>query len=142
MEHTIKHTNRRPAKIFRIIGLVIGGIALAVLFAIAFGYFVMLLWNWLMPELFGLGEITYWQAFGIIILGKLIFGGFSSCHHKKSDDRHHEARFKNWVKEGTWKKDKTHFSKWKYYDEYWKEEGEQAFDEYIERRKGRDKESC
>jgi len=43
-------------------------------FALAFGWFVMLLWNWLMPAIFGLGAITYWQAFGLVVLAKLIFG--------------------------------------------------------------------
>jgi len=41
----------------------------------AIGWLVMALWNWLMPELFGLREITYWQAWGLFILGKLLFGG-------------------------------------------------------------------
>lgn len=40
------------------------------------GYVVMALWNWLMPELFGLGVITYWKAFGILVLCKILFGGF------------------------------------------------------------------
>jgi hypothetical protein len=39
-----------------------------------FGWVFMLLWNWLMPELFGLKEITFWQGFGLLILSKIIFG--------------------------------------------------------------------
>jgi hypothetical protein len=42
--------------------MIFGGIILAVAMAFLFGYFVMLLWNWLMPVLFGLKIITYWQA--------------------------------------------------------------------------------
>lgn len=34
---------------------------------------VMLLWNWLMPDLFGLVEVTYWQAYGLYILCTLLF---------------------------------------------------------------------
>lgn len=41
--------------------------------AITFG--VMLLWNWLMPLLFGLAVITFWQALGILALSKILFGG-------------------------------------------------------------------
>jgi hypothetical protein len=37
------------------------------------GYPVMLLWNWLMPELFGLSEITFWQAIGLNILCTILF---------------------------------------------------------------------
>jgi len=35
--------------------------------------FTMLLWNWLMPEIFGLGRISYLQAFGLITLANLLF---------------------------------------------------------------------
>lgn len=45
-------------------------------FIILFGGCVMLLWNWLMPELFGLPTITFWQAAGILLLCKILFGGF------------------------------------------------------------------
>jgi hypothetical protein len=33
----------------------------------------MLLWDWLMPELFGLKEITIWQAMGINMLSIILF---------------------------------------------------------------------
>jgi len=49
---------------------------LALLFIAAIGFVMMGLWNWLMPGLFGLRSITYWQAWGLLILSKLIFGGF------------------------------------------------------------------
>jgi hypothetical protein len=48
----------------------------AVLFVALFGFAVMGLWNWLMPALFGLKSIGYWQALGLIILSKILFGGF------------------------------------------------------------------
>lgn len=37
---------------------------------------VMLLWNWLMPAIFGLGAITFWQSAGLIVLCRLLLGGF------------------------------------------------------------------
>ena len=40
------------------------------------GFTIMGLWNWMMPAIFGLGMITFWQALGLLILGRLIFGGF------------------------------------------------------------------
>jgi len=40
------------------------------------GFVVMSLWNWLMPTLFGWHGITYWQAAGVLILSKVLFGGF------------------------------------------------------------------
>jgi len=51
--------------------LAIGIVALAV-----FGFVVTRLWNYLMPGLFGLHMITFWQAVGLMILGRLLFGGF------------------------------------------------------------------
>jgi hypothetical protein len=37
---------------------------------------VMLLWNWLMPALFGLITINFWQALGLFVLAKILFGGW------------------------------------------------------------------
>ena len=42
----------------------------------AFGFVVMNLWNWLMPALFGWHLIGFWQAVGILVLSKILFGGF------------------------------------------------------------------
>jgi len=37
---------------------------------------VRLLWNWLLPPLFGWHQITFWQALGILVLCRILFGGF------------------------------------------------------------------
>ena len=49
---------------------------LALAFLAVFSFIVMRLWNWLMPALFGWHVITYWQALGVLILSKILFGGF------------------------------------------------------------------
>ena len=49
---------------------------LAVLFVALFGLVVMSLWNWLMPALFGWKLIGFWQALGMVLLSKILFGGF------------------------------------------------------------------
>lgn len=70
---------KRKFSVIAIIGMVIGGLALAVLFAFLFGWVVMLLWNRLMPDIFGLKEITYWQGWGLVLLSHiLIKGGWGS----------------------------------------------------------------
>jgi hypothetical protein len=55
----------------------------------AFGLIVMLLWNALMPDIFHLGEITYWQALGLLLLSKLLFmgkpGGGHHRHHNHNE---------------------------------------------------------
>jgi len=48
----------------------------ALLFVTVFGFVVMRLWNWLMPALFGWHLINFWQALGILVLSKILFGGF------------------------------------------------------------------
>ena len=47
-----------------------------VIFTFIGGEVVMLLWNWLTPALFGLREITFWQAIGLLALCRILFGGF------------------------------------------------------------------
>jgi len=47
-------------------------------FAVVFSVIVMLLWNWLMPSVFGLSCIDFWQAFGLLVLSRLLFGTFPS----------------------------------------------------------------
>jgi len=37
---------------------------------------VMALWNWLTPALFGWHRIGFWQALGLLVLSKILFGGF------------------------------------------------------------------
>lgn len=45
------------------------------------GLLVMLLWNWLMPTLLQLPAISYWQSVGLLLLCKILFGGFGGGHH-------------------------------------------------------------
>jgi hypothetical protein len=52
--------------------------AVVILVAI-FGEVVMHLWNWLTPALFGWHIITLWQALGLLLLCRMLFGGFG--HH-------------------------------------------------------------
>jgi hypothetical protein len=43
-----------------------------------FGAIVMCLWNAVMPHVFtSVGPVTYCQAIGILVLSKILFGGFS-----------------------------------------------------------------
>lgn len=37
------------------------------------GLLTMIFWNWLMPVIFGLTTLTYWQSVGIVLLGRGIF---------------------------------------------------------------------
>ena len=58
-------------------------IPLIVVAFIGFGFFTMHLWNWLMPLLFHLPEITFWQTIGLMVLSRLILGGFGGHHRSR-----------------------------------------------------------
>jgi MFS family permease len=45
------------------------------LFIVIGGEIVMHLWNWLLPPLFGWRQITFWQALGLLLLCRILFGG-------------------------------------------------------------------
>lgn len=55
---------------------------LAVMVALL-GGLVMWLWNWLMPAIFALPELTFWQAVGLLVLCRILVGniGLGGHHH-------------------------------------------------------------
>ena len=57
----------------KLIGLMLGGLLLIIVLLLALGLAVMLLWNWLMPEIFGLPAISFVQAVGLTVLCHLLF---------------------------------------------------------------------
>jgi uncharacterized membrane protein len=80
---------RKLRRIIWIAPLIIVGI---ILFIFVGGTIVMVLWNWLLPSLFGLPAIGFWQAFGILLLCRILFGGFgmrgsSSESRRRASDR-------------------------------------------------------
>lgn len=46
-----------------------------VVVAIIIGLPIKWLWNWIMPSLFGLPEISFWMALGLAFLISILFGG-------------------------------------------------------------------
>ena len=122
MKSFFKHKMRNKSPL-EIVGMVIfGGIAITGL-AILFGFVIMWLWNWLMPEIFGLTTLTYWQAVGLFILLKLLLGGCGRGSSKKSCKDSDQKKGKS----------KTDFSKWEHYDQFWKEEGDQLYNKYLDK---------
>ncbi len=108
----------------RIAGMVVLGVIGAALFALVFGWLVMILWNWIMPAVFGLGVIGYWQAFGIVILAKLIFGGIGGPRGHRGGNpfggRPPGPRGRD---------------DWRLYREFWEQEGRKRFEEFAERKR-------
>jgi len=66
---------------------------LAILALLAFialgGWVVSLLWNGLLPALFGWKLITFWQALGILVLCRILFGGWGGHGQGRSSMRRH-----------------------------------------------------
>jgi len=63
-------------RIAKWIAISIAAVIAITIFIFLGGKIVQLLWNWLMPMLFGLRELTFWQAVGLLALSRILFGGF------------------------------------------------------------------
>jgi hypothetical protein len=59
-------------------------IVMVIVMAAVLSFVVMHLWNWLLPGVVGWKAITYWQALGLLVLCKILFGGF----HRHGGGRH------------------------------------------------------
>src|SRR6476661_3030487 len=58
--------------IVRVLKFVLFAAVAIILFSAA----VMSLWNWLMPTIFAVRLITFWQALGLLVLSRILFGRF------------------------------------------------------------------
>lgn len=61
-------------------------IAIAAIFFLVVAL-VMTLWNCILPDVLGVKEISFWQAAGILVLSKILFGGFKGGRNKFKDCR-------------------------------------------------------
>jgi hypothetical protein len=83
--------------------LTLAGIVIFAAVFLVFGVAVMLLWNWLLPPIFGLPSINYLQAVGLFVLARILFsnvgGGFADNGHRHGrrlfgGDSHHDNPFR------------------------------------------------
>ena len=65
------------------------GVALMAVFVFLGGTIVQMLWNWLMPSLVGLPQVSFWQALGLLGLCRVLFGGSGMMggHRSRYRDR-------------------------------------------------------
>ena len=84
-------------------GMAAIGIGAIAIFTFVGGQLVMQLWNWLMPAIFGLPNLTFWQAVGLLALSRILFGGMGlgGRGHKSHDDftPEQKARFRRKMRE-------------------------------------------
>lgn len=72
MRHRHRFTNRSRRLFFPLIAL---------LFFLFLGAVVMLLWNTILPELVGVPRINYAKAVGLLLLCRILFGGFGKAFY-------------------------------------------------------------
>jgi hypothetical protein len=103
----------KHSRMYRVVVHVVFGFAVAVLIALAFGYFVMLLWNGVLPHVTAAQPISYWQAVGLLVLARILVGGLKGhggCH---GHDLRRGGR------------------SWREYDQWWKEVGRHSFETFA-----------
>ena len=132
---------RGPVRFLGILARVLMGIGVATAFAFVFAILVKALWNWIMPGVFGLGEIGFWQAFGLLLLAKIFFGGHGhGDHHSRSSHNrihnwfHPDPREPGGLQREAWiggRDSKTR----DYFNEFWAAEGRDAFELFISLRR-------
>lgn len=59
-----------------------------------FGLVTMMLWNWLVPDLFNGPVISFWQALGLVVLSKILFGGLGGKSNR-GGHAHWKHRYKD-----------------------------------------------
>ncbi len=130
--HFFRDENGR-VRVFRVVWIAIGGVMLAGLLAIGLGWLVQYLWNHTVSVLFQWPTISYWQAVGLFLLGKLLFGGMGhGGHGGKHGHSHRKGRGcgrGRWNEDWDWEDDYEHFHK------YWENEGKAAYRAYVDRMK-------
>ena len=60
---------------------------IGVLAVTLFTFVVMNLWNWLVPAIFGWQSVNFWQALGLLLLSRILFGGFGGRGFRGSNVR-------------------------------------------------------
>ncbi len=126
---------RNPAQRgLRIAGIAVAAVVGTAVFALAFGWLVMILWNWLMPMIFHLGTLNYWQSFGIVILAKLVFGGIAGPRRGPGRNPWGGNPWGGnpWQHRHDWRRGR---DDWRWYREFWEQEGKPAFERFMEKKR-------
>ena len=74
-----------------------GHAVMALLAVAGFGAAIMLLWNALLPNIFGIASINFWQALGLFALSRLLFGGLGAGAMKHAHRHHHASIREKWM---------------------------------------------
>jgi len=85
----------------RIVSTIIKVLILLPIAISVFGEAVMRLWNWLIPSLFHLSAITFWQGLGLLTLSWILFGGLrgTGAGYRRHGRRHVQERWEQMTPE-------------------------------------------
>ena len=127
----------RAGRILHFAGHVILGLGAVIAVAFVFGWVTMTAWNAVIPAVFNLPLLTFWQAVGLLVLGRILTARF----------HHHRGHRDKWRKDGAKKcsffscsphpdqnppPDGDSFAQW------WWEEGQALFKTFQTRKAGPD----
>lgn len=76
-----RHQRWREISVVVRVLIVLAGIAVACGAIVLMGYVLVWLWNWLMPTIFRLPTIGFWQALGLLVLTTILFNRPRSLGH-------------------------------------------------------------
>lgn len=111
MKFDNKHTtDSKYGRIYLILVHVLFAVVMATVLALVFGYLVMLLWNAVIPDLTGTHTISYGQSISLLVLARILVGGFSHHGSGHGHMKHRKAR--------------------RDYEEWWQEVGKNSFENF------------
>jgi hypothetical protein len=122
--HLFKHCNddgcrptSRCGHILKFGAHAVLGLAVVVVVALLFGWVAMTAWNAVIPAAFNLPLLNFWQAVGLLVLGRVLVGRFHHCHsgNHRRFGRHFRRPNSDTPPDGP------NFAQW------WWEEGETSF---------------
>ena len=135
---------------FLIALLVVLGLAAGAGFVLLIMYLFENLWNYLLTPIFGIKSIGFEQAAAFVLFIPIVGGLFSAFrnrgHHGHRNNHSQFNRMKwrarfatgrnhwagdEWNIHGGWKN-------WRYFDEWWKNEGKNAYEEYVDKNPGKE----
>jgi hypothetical protein len=108
-QHIEKQIEKRVARrVAKWVAIGVAGIVGITIFIFLGGKVVQLLWNWLLPPLFGFPMVSFWQALGLLLLSRILFGGLGRGGHRGARgmrfSREDKERFRDRMRE-RWSRD-------------------------------------
>jgi len=84
----------------KIVAKIVGFIIIAFIITTLLSFIVMALWNNILTVVLHVSAVTFWQALGILVLSKILFGGFKGKgrwgHRNEKWRREREEMHEKW----------------------------------------------